>query len=240
MKEWTDEIVRALAAPFPEKDVSWVIVATKHKNTADHSDLWAPYLDADAIRDRLDQVCGPGGWAMDVEAASPTSIICRLTVLGVTRADVGDGKDADQPLKAAATDSLKRAAVNFGIGRYLHNVGKQWRKPEAGQPRGNSQGGQGSRPPKAAPPRPAQPNGGAGNGKPLTPAQKGFQDLMKANGLSFSGACDHLGAHIGATPQEAFSAYLNEVVARKGCDMDTAYKAATEALSSALAEETLA
>lgn len=242
--DWTDEVAEALAAPFPEKDVQWVIVATKNKDKPDHIDCWAPYLDADAIRDRLDEVCGPGGWAIDIEAAGDYAMICRLTILGVTRADVGEvdekkRKDSDQPLKAAATDALKRAAVNFGIGRYLHKVSKQWRKPEAGPPRGNAQGGQRSGPPKARPNPPQDTARASERTNGLTPGQQAFQDIMKAHDLTLGKACDLLKANIGATPQEALWNHIRGLMERKGCDEDTAYKAATDELSAAVASATL-
>jgi hypothetical protein len=47
---------------------------------------------------------------------------CRLTVLGVSKEDVGEGDS----LKAAFSDALKRAAVKFGVGRYLYRLEKQW------------------------------------------------------------------------------------------------------------------
>jgi hypothetical protein len=47
----------------------------------------------------------------------------------ITRADVGsisDQPDAGDQLKAAYSDALKRAAVAFGIGRYLYRLPSQW------------------------------------------------------------------------------------------------------------------
>jgi hypothetical protein len=41
---------------------------------------------------------------------------------GVTKEDVGEGDS----LKAAFSDALKRAAVKFGVGRYLYRLEKQW------------------------------------------------------------------------------------------------------------------
>jgi len=46
---------------------------------------------------------------------------CDLTILGVTKADVGSPSMADQ-LKGATSDALKRAAVKFGIGAYLYDL----------------------------------------------------------------------------------------------------------------------
>lgn len=48
-------------------------------------------------------------------------IKCDLTVLGLTKSDLGSPSYADQ-LKGAASDALKRAAVKFGIGAYLYDL----------------------------------------------------------------------------------------------------------------------
>jgi hypothetical protein len=48
-------------------------------------------------------------------------IKCSLTVLGVTKEDVGTTSLADQ-MKGAHSDALKRAAVKFGIGSYLYDL----------------------------------------------------------------------------------------------------------------------
>ncbi|RTH01947.1 Rad52/22 double-strand break repair protein, partial [Thermus scotoductus] len=47
---------------------------------------------------------------------------CRLTILGITKEDVGEGDS----LKAAFSDALKRAAVKFGVSRYLYSLPSQW------------------------------------------------------------------------------------------------------------------
>lgn len=46
---------------------------------------------------------------------------CDLTVLGITKSDVGSPSMAEQ-LKGATSDALKRAAVKFGIGMYLYDL----------------------------------------------------------------------------------------------------------------------
>lgn len=48
-------------------------------------------------------------------------ISCELTVLDVTKQDVGTVSMADQ-MKGAHSDALKRAAVKFGIGSYLYDL----------------------------------------------------------------------------------------------------------------------
>jgi hypothetical protein len=60
-------------------------------------------------------------------------VVCRLSVkIGeawVTKMDVGgpsDQKDEGDRRKAAFSDALKRAAVKFGVGRYLYDLPPVW------------------------------------------------------------------------------------------------------------------
>ncbi|RTH99007.1 Rad52/22 double-strand break repair protein [Thermus scotoductus] len=95
------------------------------------------YVDARTVLDRLDEVVGPEGWqdAYEVLADRETDkgriveVRCRLTILGTTKEDVGEG----DTLKAAFSDALKRAAVKFGVGRYLYRLEKLWVPLKDGQ-----------------------------------------------------------------------------------------------------------
>ena len=73
--------------------------------------------------------CRPGNWSTSFRVLSrePWVVECTLTVCGVSRADVGysnapDSEDEAEPAKAAYSDALKRAAVSFGIGRWLYEA----------------------------------------------------------------------------------------------------------------------
>lgn len=99
--------------------------------------LAMPYIDARLVEDRLDEVVGPGGWSDTYEIASNGSVVCKLSVLcmtgdgvsWVTKCDVGspsEQPDQGDRLKAAFSDALKRAAVKFGIGRYLYRCPPSW------------------------------------------------------------------------------------------------------------------
>nr|WP_279231580.1 Rad52/Rad22 family DNA repair protein [Thermus thalpophilus] len=124
-----------MAEPFPPAEVQWRIEAlSKDRKRA----LVVPYVDARTVLDRLDRVVGPEGWHDSYEVLADQErnlkdergerrerlceVKCRLTVLGVTKEDVGEGDS----LKAAFSDALKRAAVKFGVGRYLYRLEKQW------------------------------------------------------------------------------------------------------------------
>ncbi len=126
-----DEVWRRLAEPFPQEEVQWRLeVLSKDRKRA----LVVPYVDARTVLDRLDQVVGPEGWHDEYQVLADNvreaegkrervvEVKCRLTVLGVSKEDVGEGDS----LKAAFSDALKRAAVKFGVGRYLYRLEGQW------------------------------------------------------------------------------------------------------------------
>jgi hypothetical protein len=80
------------------------------------------YIDARDVMDRLDEVVGCENWQdkYTVLAFSDNQWVveCTLVVNGVAKTDVGSG---DAP-KDAYSDALKRAAVKFGVGRYLYDM----------------------------------------------------------------------------------------------------------------------
>lgn len=117
-----------LAAPFEPKDV-------KHKPQMVKGTrcLAMAYIDARLIQDRLDEVLGVENWEDSYRILPDGSVMCRLRCkLGdrwITKTDVGspsEQPDGGDRLKAAFSDALKRAAVKFGIGRYLYRLPAQW------------------------------------------------------------------------------------------------------------------
>ena len=85
------------------------------------------YITATDAQNRLYGVVGPGNWSTSFRVLSqePWVVECTLRVCGASRADVGysnapDSEDEIEPAKAAYSDALKRAAVGFGVGRWLY------------------------------------------------------------------------------------------------------------------------
>lgn len=124
---WSKQVAEALLAPFPADMVGWKAQAT----TKDNSRAMAvAYIDARCVMDRLDEVVGPENWSDSYNVLGDQTgsfgkevvVECRLTVLGVTKCDVGVGEDG----KSAYSDAFKRAGVKCGIGRYLYSLDKQW------------------------------------------------------------------------------------------------------------------
>jgi hypothetical protein len=119
---------RRLAAPFDAAAVRW-----KPMKVTGTRALAAAYIDSRAVQDRLDEVLGVDGWQDDYRCLADGSMVCRLRCrIGgewLTKVDVGgpsEQPDGGDRLKAAFSDSLKRAAVKFGIGRYLYRLPSQW------------------------------------------------------------------------------------------------------------------
>lgn len=121
-------ITAALAAPFDLREVKF-----KPQSVKANRCLAIAYVDVRVIQDRLDGVLGVEGWQDWYELLPDGSVVCKLSLtLGgrdVSKMDVGspsEQPDGGDRLKAAFSDALKRAAVKFGIGRYLYRLPAQW------------------------------------------------------------------------------------------------------------------
>lgn len=120
----TPEIVQALRAPFPAQQIKWKIQT--NPRTGDDWAMVVAYVDARDVAERLDLVTR-GDWSDDFAPPVTTagvhiSLMCILTVCGVTRCDVGtvarpDKSDATKDLHS---DAFKRAAVKFGVAAHVY------------------------------------------------------------------------------------------------------------------------
>lgn len=118
--------LKELANPFPETDITWRIQHAGKKN----GKLWArvlAYVTNRAIMERLDQVVGPGNWQNQFREWQGTAQLCGISIHiadeWVTKWD-GAGQTDIESIKGGLSDSMKRAAVQWGIGRYLYNMPK--------------------------------------------------------------------------------------------------------------------
>jgi Rad52/22 family double-strand break repair protein len=114
------DLFAALAAPFEPEEVKLRVQATRQLH----------YVTARTVMNRLDEVLGPENWWDDFVPLEH-SVICRLTIRlpdgqVLTKSDAGgyagmaDPGDDD---KSGFADAFKRAAVKFGVGRYLYRDG---------------------------------------------------------------------------------------------------------------------
>lgn len=127
----------ALAAPFPPDRVSWRVGSSnKKKRQKETGDNYAKatkgmalaFINSRDVQERLDDVCGPGNWQDRYEFHGPRTI-CYLSIRvdgeWVTKAD-GAGDSDVEAAKGSISDALKRAAVKWGIGRYLYALPSPW------------------------------------------------------------------------------------------------------------------
>jgi hypothetical protein len=110
----------ALAAPFAAGEVK----------ARPHGNRQLSYVTARTVMNRLDSVLGPENWWDDYQPLEK-SVICRLSIRlpdgqVLTKADAGGYAgmaDAGDDDKSGYSDAFKRAAVKFGVGRYLYRDG---------------------------------------------------------------------------------------------------------------------
>lgn len=117
-------IQKRLAEPFSAKQVKW-----KPKVVKNGRALALAYINAHDVMNRLDAVLGIGGWQDEYTILNSGCVVCvlkcRIGDEWISREDVGEpGKVS--AAKSAFSDALKRAAVKFGIGRYLYYLQSPW------------------------------------------------------------------------------------------------------------------
>ena len=124
------DALAALADFFDPSDLEWKPgAATRDKKKG----LAMCYITARAIQQRLDDVCGPHNWSNQYTEGPSGGVLCGISIL-VLRGEASgwitkwDGAENSQveAVKGGLSDSTKRAAVQWGIGRYLYAVPSQW------------------------------------------------------------------------------------------------------------------
>lgn len=116
-----------LSEEFAPEDIEWRIGRAGKSGQK----IWATcfaYVTNRAIMDRLDSVCGIDKWKNEYQeftVGSTKGTLCGISI----KTDEGwitkwDGADPSQTeaFKGGLSDSMKRAAVQWGIGRYLYNI----------------------------------------------------------------------------------------------------------------------
>lgn len=123
------DIFERLSAPFAQ--VHWRAQTLNREGT---SALALAYIDARDVMARLDEVVGPENWQDRYSETPKGRLICTLSLRlhgeWIEKAD-GAGDTDVEGEKGAISDALKRAAVKWGIGRYLYDLGNVWAECES-------------------------------------------------------------------------------------------------------------
>lgn len=125
-------IQRELARPFAPEDLEWRLQKTLEDKLRG---IAVPYVTNRAIQARLDDVVGPDSWYNEYKpwhrAGQKDSQLCGISIYFPERGFITkwDGaEDSDiEPVKGGLSDSMKRAAVQWGIGgRVLYSMDTVW------------------------------------------------------------------------------------------------------------------
>lgn len=118
------------AEPFAAADLEWRLQWTNESFTSGRA---VPYVTNRAIQNRLDEVVGPENWKNefrpwhDDPKSRKSSQLCGISIYFEERKEwicKWDGaEDSDiEPIKGGLSDSMKRASVQWGIGRILYSL----------------------------------------------------------------------------------------------------------------------
>jgi len=115
-----------LKEPFPARQIKWRVGATNQDKT---QGLALAYIDARAVMNRLDNVLGSKNWQKKYNLGDNGEIICSIGIKvdgeWIWKSG-GAGKTNFEAIKGGLSDAFKRAAVCWGIGRYLYSLPQQW------------------------------------------------------------------------------------------------------------------
>lgn len=129
------ELREQLASPFPEEWIDWKPQSAgwKKGRGVEADTPWVKvlaFIDNRAIQDRLDDVCGIGGWRNEFVPLASGAMLCGLSIMfwygdgareWVTKWD-GAPPTEIESVKGGLSSAMKRAAIQWGIGRYLYDV----------------------------------------------------------------------------------------------------------------------
>lgn len=135
---------KALGESFHADEIEWRLQQAGEKN----GKVWAlcvAYVTNRAIMDRLDDVVGPENWKNEFQAAPAGGVLCGLSVRvdgeWLTKWDGAENTDIES-VKGGLSGAMKRAAVQWGIGRYLYALDETFAQvSENGRFRGKTRDG---------------------------------------------------------------------------------------------------
>ena len=108
-----------LTAPILPNEIEWRV----QSQTSTGKLIVVPYINNRCVMHRFDAAFGAENWTSEFREIS-NGFLCRLTVT-VNKREVyredGASKTNIEPEKGGISDAMKRAAVQFGLGRCLYD-----------------------------------------------------------------------------------------------------------------------
>lgn len=133
-----EQKVELLKQPFRPEDIEWRVQQAGETKKGDLYAIVIPYIDNRAVQDRLDEVMGVMNWK-DEFSSTPNGkgTLCGISLRdGDTWLTKWDGsEDTDiEAVKGGLSTAEKRAAVKWGIGRYLYKLEAVFVAPQTEKP----------------------------------------------------------------------------------------------------------
>lgn len=127
-----ETLEQKLSKEFEPSEIEWKVDETtvEPDDNGNNVGKARPYANNRAIQKRLDEIFTPFGWENEFKEWKGHSQLCGITVRvmnetgqvdKITKWD-GSQDTAFEGVKGGLSDSMKRCAVQWGIGRYLYKV----------------------------------------------------------------------------------------------------------------------
>lgn len=119
-----------LAEPFKAEGIEWRVQQSGIAKSGKPYAMVLAYLTNRAIMQRLDDVCGIGNWKNEFNKAPDGGIMAGISIRverkdgdaeWVTKYDGASNTDIEA-VKGGLSSAMKRAAVQWGMGRYLYKM----------------------------------------------------------------------------------------------------------------------
>lgn len=137
-----EEQMKALQKPLNPNRVVWRVQQMGWSNNKPWVMVLA-YLDNRAVQERFDEVFGIAGWKNEYKTGPDGGILCGISVkFGDEWVTKWDGADKTQveAVKGGLSGSMKRAAVQWGVGRYLYDLSAMFAKTSSEKVEGWNKG----------------------------------------------------------------------------------------------------
>lgn len=119
-----DTALSKLSEPFAPEDIEWRVGQTGISRERRWIKVLA-YVTNRAIMQRLDEIVGPTKWKNEYDKAPDGGVLCGISIkVGdewVTKWDGASNTDIEST-KGGLSNAMKRAGVQWGIGRYLYDL----------------------------------------------------------------------------------------------------------------------
>lgn len=126
MTETAKTLSEKLKAPFRADEIEWRVDRGVQSQKGNFVFVLA-YVSNRAIQNRLDETFGPFGWKNDFREWKEGNQICAISVKDpetgewICKEDGSDNSNMEA-VKGGLSNAMKRAAVQWGIGRYLYKL----------------------------------------------------------------------------------------------------------------------